>query len=197
MGELRTHTIAPNGSKFSHRVWISFFLFYPLGLSLQKFMGLYCLVPMYVYTILLRKTKSRSNRKREARIISQWFWCKYFAHIFILYSKCLKKKQATYTIPKHSCILTSSSWCGVPMLRRKDGKHDNFTEFPHCVSGSTRTYWCLPLLVQIPSDIAVEWRGHWIVTKCDNRDKIHSFLLSIGKLRWQLEAGMQLCLGMV
>ena len=77
---------APNESEFSHRVWISFFLFYSLVLSLKKFMGLYCLVLMHVF-IILRNTKSRSSRKREAWMISQWFWCKHFAHIFILAQK--------------------------------------------------------------------------------------------------------------
>ena len=53
------------------------------------------------------------------------------------------------------------------------------------------------LLVQILSDVAMEWRANQIVTKCNNIDKIYSFLLSIGKLHQQLKAGMQLCLGMV
>ena len=91
-----------------------------LALSLRNFMGPHCIVLMYVYTILLRNTKGRS-RKIIAGVISQWFWCKYFAHIFIL---CLnisnKKPPATYTVPKHSCIPALSCWCGLPMLRRKE-----------------------------------------------------------------------------
>jgi hypothetical protein len=53
-------TIAHNGSEFSHIVWISIFLFY-YALSLRNFTGTHCIVLMYVYIILLRNTKSRSN----------------------------------------------------------------------------------------------------------------------------------------
>ena len=92
-----------------------------LALSLRNFMGSHCIVLMYVYTILLRNTKGRSSWKVIAGVMSQWFWCKYFAHIFILCSKFSNKKPpATYTVPKHSCIPTLSCWCGLPMLRRKE-----------------------------------------------------------------------------
>ena len=90
--------MAPNGSEFPHRVWISFFKFYFLALSLRKFTESYCIVPMYVYTNLLRNTKGRSSRKWIAGMITQWFWCKYFAHIFILYSKLSKKMDRLHIL---------------------------------------------------------------------------------------------------
>jgi hypothetical protein len=122
------HTITPNGSELSHRVWISFFLFYFLGLSFQNVLGSHCIVSMYVYMILLRNTKGRNSWNFIARVISQWFWCKYFAHTFMLNSKCSKK---IFRLPilyiKHSCLLTSSCQCSVCMLIRKEGKCDNST----------------------------------------------------------------------
>ena len=70
----RGGTIAPNGSEFSHRAWISIFLFYVLVLSLQKFTASRRIVPMHAN--ILRNTKGRSSRKIIAGVISQWFWCK-------------------------------------------------------------------------------------------------------------------------
>ena len=84
------YTMAPNGSEFSQGVWISFFLFY-LPLSLRNFMVFNCIVLMDVYMVFLRNASCRSNWKRVARMISQWFWCKYFAHNFILHSEWSKK----------------------------------------------------------------------------------------------------------
>ena len=81
--------------EFSHRVWIPFFIFYPLALSLRNFSGSHCTVLMYMYTNLLRNTKSRSDWKTIAGVISQWFWCNYFSHNFILYSEGSKKKDST------------------------------------------------------------------------------------------------------
>ena len=78
------HTMAPNGSEFSHRVWISFCIFYFLVLSFRIFTGSYCIVFMYIYIILLRNTKGKSSWKIIAGMIRQWFWCKYFACTFIL-----------------------------------------------------------------------------------------------------------------
>ena len=74
----------------------SIFLFYFLALSLRSFTGSHGIVPIYIFTILLRNTISRSSWKWIARMISHWFqvWCKYFAefaHNIILYSKCSKK----------------------------------------------------------------------------------------------------------
>ena len=89
-------TMAPYGSEFSRGVWISIFIFYFLTLSLRKFTVFYRIVFMYVYLILLRNTASRSNWKRVAGVITQWFWCKYFAHSFILHSECSKKN---YRLP--------------------------------------------------------------------------------------------------
>ena len=66
-----------------------YFIF--LVLSLRKFTGSYCIVFTHVYINLLRNTRSRSSRKWFAGKISQWFWCKYFAHNFILYFNCSKK----------------------------------------------------------------------------------------------------------
>ena len=88
-------TMAPNGSEFSHRVWIPFFIFYPLVLSLRNFSGSHRIVLMYMYTNLLRNAKSRSNWKTIAGVISQWFWCNYFSHNFILYSEGSEKKDST------------------------------------------------------------------------------------------------------
>ena len=88
----------------------SFFIFYFLALSLRKFAGSHGIVPIYIFTILLRNTISRSSWKWIARMISHWFqvWCKYFAefaHNIILYSKCSKKITGHYTIPKHIHLL--------------------------------------------------------------------------------------------
>jgi hypothetical protein len=78
-------------------VWISIFLFYVLALSLRNFTGFNHIVLVYIQIILLRNTKSRSNRKIVARMINQWFWCKYFAHnFFILHSECSEKN---YRLP--------------------------------------------------------------------------------------------------
>ena len=124
-----SYTIAPNGSEFSHRVWISFFLFYFLALSFRNFTGSHHIVPMYICTIFLRNTKSRSSWKRKARMISQWFWCKYFAHIFILYSKCSKK---IYRLPI-LYLNTAGYSLQVPsvVFLCLGGKKT----IPHCVSG--------------------------------------------------------------
>ena len=84
-------TIVPNGSEFSQGVWISFFLFYWLALSLRSFTGFDHIPPMHVHIILLRNTKSRSSREIVAGVTNQWFWWKYFAHNFILHSECSKK----------------------------------------------------------------------------------------------------------
>ena len=79
-------------------VWISIFLFFLLALSLRKFTGSHCIVPMHVYIYLLENTRSRSSRKIVAGVFSQWFWCKYFAHSFILHSKSSKKKYRQHTL---------------------------------------------------------------------------------------------------
>ena len=115
-------TIAPNGSEFSHRVWISIFLFFLFALSLQKFTGSHCIVPMHVYLNLLTNTRSRSStRKTTAGVISQWFWCKYRAHNFILYSKSSKKNlQATYTALKNRHVLIFFYRSGERTLRREE-----------------------------------------------------------------------------
>ena len=84
---------------------------------------IYGILFTHVYVILLRKTQSRSSWKIIARVpvISWWFWFKYFAHHFILYSKRSKKKiQATYTVLNHSHISTLSSRYGLPVLRREE-----------------------------------------------------------------------------
>ena len=86
-------TMAPNRSEFSYGVWISIFLFYCLALSLQSFMGCHCIVSMHVYMILLMNTSCRSSWEIVARVISQWFWCKYPAHNFLLYSEGSEKKH--------------------------------------------------------------------------------------------------------
>ena len=85
-------TMAPNGSEFSHRVWISFFIFYSLALSLRNFSGSHCILLMYIDINLLRNRKCTSNWKAIAGVISQWFWCNYLAYNFILYSKSSEKK---------------------------------------------------------------------------------------------------------
>ena len=84
------------GSEFSQGVWISFFIFYSLALSLRKLTGIYCVLIIYAYMILLRNIKSRSNWKMVAGVISQWFWWIYFAHNFILYAESSKKN---YKLP--------------------------------------------------------------------------------------------------
>ena len=91
-------TMAPNGSEFSHSVWIWIFTFYFLALSLRNFSGSHHIVLSYVDMNLLRYTKSRSSWKQIAGVISQWFWCRYFAHNFILHSTCSKKKFGLLTL---------------------------------------------------------------------------------------------------
>jgi len=83
--------MVPHRSEFSHGVWISIFLFYCLVLSFRSFTEFQYIVPMHVHMILLRNTKCRSCREIVAGVINQWFWCKYFAHNFILHSKCSEK----------------------------------------------------------------------------------------------------------
>jgi hypothetical protein len=56
-------------------------------------MGCHCIVSMHVYIILIRNISCRSSRERVARVISQWFWCKYPAHIFLLHSEGSEKKH--------------------------------------------------------------------------------------------------------
>ena len=68
-----TITIAANGSEFSHKVWISIFLFYVPPLSLRNLTGSHRIVPIHVYIILLRNTKCRSSLKIIAGVISRWF----------------------------------------------------------------------------------------------------------------------------
>ena len=97
-------TMAPNGSEFSHRVWILFFIFYFLVLSFQISTESYCIVLMYIYIILLRNTKSQ---KVIAGMIRQWFWYKYFACTFRLYYKCSEKNDRLPIL--YSCILALSS----------------------------------------------------------------------------------------
>ena len=128
-------TMAPNGSEFSHRVWISFFKFYYLALSLRKFTESYCIVPMYVFTNLLRNKKSRSSWKWIAGMITQWFWCKYFAHIFILYSKLSKKMDRLHILYLNTAVY--SLWVPGVVLLCLGGKNGIVT-IPHCDSGSAR-----------------------------------------------------------
>ena len=135
--------MAPNGSEFSHSVWIPFFIFFLLALSLRKFTGSYCIVFTHVYIILLRNTQSRSSRKIIAGLISWWFWCKYFAQDFILYSNCSKK---IYRLP----ILYLNT---VPYLLWDPGivclcfvgKKGSVT-IPHCDSCSARNITSLGFL---------------------------------------------------
>ena len=90
------NTMAPAGSEFSRCVWISIFTFYFLAQYLRSFTGSYCIVLMYVYIISISNTASTSNWKGVAGVITQWFWCKYFAHNFILHSEYSKKN---YRLP--------------------------------------------------------------------------------------------------
>ena len=87
------NTMVPNRSEFSHGVWIAIFLFYCLMLSLWSFMGFNCIASVHVYIILLRNTSCRSSQEIVAGVISQWFWCKYPAHDFLLYSEGSGKKH--------------------------------------------------------------------------------------------------------
>ena len=130
--------MAPNGSEFSHRVWISFFLFYFLALSFRNFTGSHHIVPMYVCTIFLRNTNSRSSWKRKAGMISQWFWCKYFAHIFILYSKCSKK---IYRLPILYLNTAGYSLRVPSVVFLCLGEKKRSVTIPHCVSGGA---WNIP-----------------------------------------------------
>ena len=141
IGNINYYTIAPNGSEFSHRVWISFFLFYFLALSFRNFMGSHHIIPMYIYIILLRNTNSRNSWKIIAGMISQWFWCKYFAHIFILYSKCSKK---IYRLPR-LYLNTAGYSLRVPsvVFLCLGGKKRSVT-IPHCVLAEPEIYWHLP-----------------------------------------------------
>jgi hypothetical protein len=51
-----TDTITPNGSVFSHRSWISFFLFFPFAQSFQNFSGCHYMVLLYTLYVYLRDT---------------------------------------------------------------------------------------------------------------------------------------------
>jgi hypothetical protein len=190
--------MAPYGSEFSRGVWISIFIFYFLALSLRNFTVFYRIVLMYVYVILLRNTASRSNWKRVAGVITQWFWCKYFAHSFILHSECSKKNyrlpildynMAAYPhrVPGAVCLCLG-------------GRKESVTT-PHCDSGSARnilSHACFHSARGFAL-VAVQARRRInpIVTKCDKRDEIPSFLPSTGILHRQFDVNMQPCCSLV
>ena len=96
-----------------------------------------CTVPPEFFRILLHGThvfiynftkeyKRRSSRKIISRVISQWFWCKYYVINFILDSPSTRKKlQATYTGLKRSQIFTLSFRLNLSSLRRKEMNRNN------------------------------------------------------------------------
>jgi hypothetical protein len=193
--------MAPNGSEFSHRVWISNFSFFPLALSLRNFTGSNWIVPMYVYTILLRNTRSRSSWKTIAGVISWWFWSKHFAHNFILYSKCSKKIHRPPILYLNT--LAYLLWIPGVVCLCFGGKKGSVT-IPHCDSGSVRNIlwsrfsptWTMFICTN-NVQVAVERRTNRIVTKCDKRDKICSSLRGIGIPHREFKVNMRACLSTV
>ena len=65
------NTIALNGSEFSHRVWISFFIFYSLALFLRNFFGI-TLHSTHVYVYKFTKEHKKEKQLKNNSWSDQW-----------------------------------------------------------------------------------------------------------------------------
>ena len=105
---------------------------------------------------------------------SQWFWCKHFAHIFILYSKCSKK---IYRLPiLYLNTAGYSLWVPSVVFLCLGGKKRSVT-IPHCVSGgawSILTFTsCMPEHMCVETEELLKEGCHHLICKKSNDIKIN------------------------